>query len=71
MTPSQGWRTKAKEASPHEVRLALLETNPEFEMVFWSEKKVTDRFDKAHERGFRVFLAGEVIFRNSQIFFRV
>ena len=30
MTPSlEGWRTKAKEApSPHEVRLALLDTNP-------------------------------------------
>ena len=30
MTPSlEGWPTKAKEApSPHEVRLALLDTNP-------------------------------------------
>ena len=33
MTPSlEGWRTKAKEApSPHEVRLALLDTNPVFQ----------------------------------------
>ena len=32
MTPSlKGWPTKAKEApSPHEVRLALLDTNPIF-----------------------------------------
>ena len=37
MTPSlEGWPTKAKEASsPHEVRLALLDTNP----VLMSEDK--------------------------------
>ena len=33
MTPSlEGWPTKAKEApSPHEVRLAPLDTNPVFQ----------------------------------------
>ena len=33
MTPTlEGWPTKAKEApSPHEVRLALLDTNPVFQ----------------------------------------
>ena len=30
----EGWPTKAKEASsPHEVRLALLETNPVFQYL--------------------------------------
>ena len=35
MTPSlEGWSTKAKEApSPHEVRLALLDTNPVFQSL--------------------------------------
>ena len=35
MTPSlKGWPTKAKEASsPHEVRLALLDTNPVFQCL--------------------------------------
>ena len=35
MTPSlEGWPTKAEEAtSPHEVRLALLDTNPVFQCV--------------------------------------
>ena len=35
MIPSlEGWTTKAKEApSPHEVRLALLDTNPVFESL--------------------------------------
>ena len=35
MTPSlEGWPTKAKEApSPHEVRLAPLDTNPVFQSL--------------------------------------
>ena len=35
MTPSlEGWPTKAKEApSPHEIRLALLDTNPVFQSI--------------------------------------
>ena len=35
MTPSlEGWPTTAKEApSPHEVRLALLDTNPVFQCL--------------------------------------
>ena len=35
MTPSlEGWPTKAKEApSPHEIRLALLDTNPVFQSL--------------------------------------
>ena len=35
MTPSlEGWPTKAKEApSPHEVRLAPLDTNPVFQCL--------------------------------------
>ena len=35
MTPSlEGWPTKAKEAPfPHEVRLALLDTNPVFQCL--------------------------------------
>ena len=28
MPSPEGWSTKAKEAPPHEVRLALLNTNP-------------------------------------------
>ena len=34
MTPSlEGWRTKAEEAPPHEVRLALLDTDPVFQSL--------------------------------------
>ena len=34
MTPLEGWLTKAKETlSPHEVRAALLDTNPVFECL--------------------------------------
>ena len=38
MTPSlEGWPTKAKEApSPHEVRLALLDTNPIFQCLLFT-----------------------------------
>ena len=42
MTPSlEGWPTKAKEApSPHEVRLAPLDTNPVFQNL--GEKNLDD-----------------------------
>ena len=37
MTPSlEGWPTKAKETPPHEVKLALLDTNPVFQCVAWN-----------------------------------
>ena len=41
VTPSlEGWPTKAKEApSPHEVRLALLDTNPVFQAYQTYEMK--------------------------------
>ena len=47
MTPSlEGWPTKTKEApSPHEVRLALLDTNPVFQSLgvkdWWLWDKVS------------------------------
>ena len=52
MTPSlEGWPTKAKEApSPHEVRLALLDTNPIFlmpwgyQMNFFVGAQTCDQF---------------------------
>ena len=39
MTPSlEGWPTKAKEVpSPHEVRLAPLDTNPVHTKTAWTE----------------------------------
>ena len=43
MTPSlEGWPTKAKETpSPHEVRLALLDTNPVFQYLGNFLKRLT------------------------------
>ena len=46
MIPSlEGLPTKAKEApSPHEVRLALLDTNPVFHSLGWHNKKAQQSF---------------------------
>ena len=43
MTPSlEGWSTKAKEApSPHEVRLAPLDTNPVFQSLGVNVERLT------------------------------
>ena len=46
VTPSlEGWPTKAKEApSPHEVRLALLDTNPVFQSLGVNFSKTVFQF---------------------------
>ena len=55
MTPSlEGWLTKAKEApSPHEVRLAALDTNPVFQSLGYMKnvKRYMKKGTKVHEKG--------------------
>ena len=51
MTPQEGLPTKAKEApSPHEVRIALLDTNPVFQCLGELEFKIskTLRYQKSY-----------------------
>ena len=58
MTPSlEGWPTKAKEApSPHELRLALLDTNPVFQSLGEELSSVLSPLHKHFETDEKIYI---------------